>query len=369
MLFMKRVTIYPHLIGIVLRDGQYQRLLTTGKHRLKWGESMRLYNRTQPVSVPFDLGILLEDEAFLQEAQVVQVKDNEICLHYQNGNFLGVLTTGRYAFWNSVIEHRFDIQNLDDLESAQGLSRSLLKRTALLRFRWEFVVENHQRGLLFIDGEFRKELGPGYHYFWRNGQALLVLNADMRVQQLEVSGQEILTRDKAALRLNFLAQYQVTDIRKALLENRDSRQQLYLMLQLALREYVGTRSLDELLASKDQVEDLILKQVKGQARELGLKLHSAGIRDIILPGDVKSIMNQVLIAEKTAQANTILRREETAATRTLLNAAKLMEENPMLLRLKEMEYLERIADKVNSLSLSGGGQVLDQLRDIFGAKA
>ncbi|MEL7425093.1 MAG: slipin family protein [Bacteroidota bacterium] len=366
---MQRVTIYPNLVGIVLRDGQYQRLLSTGKHWLKWGEQLRLYNRTQPVTMPFDLGILLEDEAFEQEAQVVDVKDNEKCLHYQNGNFHNVLPAGRYAFWNSVIEHRFEHYNTDELESIQSLSKRLLKTSALLRHRWEFIVENHERGLLFVDGEFRQELGPGYHYFWRNGQSLTMLKTDLRVQQLEISGQEILTRDKAALRINFLAQYQVTDIRKALLENRDSRQQLYLKLQLALREYVGTRSLDELLANKEQVEVQVLDQVKEQANQLGLKLYSAGIRDIILPGEVKDIMNQVLIAEKTAQANTILRREETAATRTLLNSAKLMEENPMLLRLKEMEYLERIADKVNSLSLSGGGQVLDQLRDIFAAKS
>ncbi len=365
---MQRVTIYPNLVGIVLRDGQYQRLLTTGRHWLKWGEKLRLYNRTEPVSVPFNLGILLEDQAFEQEAQVVDIKDNEIGLHYQNGNFHSILPAGRYAFWNSVIEHRFELYKLDELESIQRLSKRILKSSALLHHRWEFTVENYEHGLLFVDGEFREELGPGYHYFWRNGQALTMLKTDLRVQQLEVSGQEILTRDKAALRHNLLAQYQVTDIRKDQLDNRDSRQQLYLKLQLALREYVGTRSLDELLANKEQVEVQILTQVKEQVAQLGLKLYSAGIRDIILPGDVKDIMNQVLIAEKTAQANTILRREETAATRTLLNTAKLMEDNPMLLRLKEMEYLERVADKVSNLSLSGGGQVLDQLRDIFGAK-
>ncbi|MEL7249924.1 MAG: hypothetical protein AAFO03_15960 [Bacteroidota bacterium] len=138
---MQRVTIYPNLVGIVLRDGQYQRLLSTGKHWLRWGEKLRLYNRTQPVTMPFDLGILLEDEAFEQEAQVVDVKDNERCLHYQNGNFHNVLPAGRYAFWNSVIEHRFEFYNTDELESVQSLSKRLLKSSALLRHRWEFIVE------------------------------------------------------------------------------------------------------------------------------------------------------------------------------------------------------------------------------------
>jgi hypothetical protein len=85
-----------------------------------------------------------------------------------------------------------------------------------------------------------------------------------------------------------------------------------------------------------------------------------------LPGDVKEIMNQVLIAEKKSQANLVTRREETASTRSLLNTAKLMDDNPMLFRLKEMEYVEKIAEKIDNISVSGGGVFIDQLRQIFG---
>jgi len=80
---------------------------------------------------------------------------------------------------------------------------------------------------------------------------------------------------------------------------------------------------------------------------------------------MKEIMNQVLVAEKKAQANIILRREETASTRNLLNTAKLMEDNPMLFKLKEMEYVEKIAEKVSSISVNGNGVLIDQLRQIF----
>jgi hypothetical protein len=78
-------------------------------------------------------------------------------------------------------------------------------------------------------------------------------------------------------------------------------------------------------------------------------------------------MNQVLIAEKKAQANLIMRREETASTRSLLNTAKLIEDNPMLLRLKELEYVEKIAEKIDNISVSGGGVLIDQLRQLFSA--
>ena len=62
----------------------------------------------------------------------------------------------------------------------------------------------------------------------------------------------------------------------------------------------------------------------------------------------------------------IVSRKSTASTRSLLNTAKLMEDNPMLFKLKEMEYVEKITEKVSTISVSGNGVLLDQLRQIFG---
>ena len=95
-----------------------------------------------------------------------------------------------------------------------------------------------------------------------------------------------------------------------------------------------------------------------------MELGNVGIKDIILPGEIRTIMNTVLIAEKQAQANVITRREEVASTRSLLNTARLMEENKILYRLKEMEYLEKICEKVGSISLSGGNGILGQLAEL-----
>ena len=182
---------------------------------------------------------------------------------------------------------------------------------------------------------------------------------------MEISGQEILTKDKAALRINFYLQYKITDIEKALLNVNNFEKQLYILIQLALREFIGTLTLDELLSNKDVVSEYVLKNIKDKAQDLGIKILYAGIRDVILPGEIKDIMNQVLIAQKQAQAGVIARREETASTRSLLNTANLMKDNEMLFKLKEMEYLEKIADKVGEITVSGGGQVLEQLKGIF----
>jgi regulator of protease activity HflC (stomatin/prohibitin superfamily) len=168
--------------------------------------------------------------------------------------------------------------------------------------------------------------------------------------------------------INFITQYHVVDTETALLKNKDFDKQLYFLVQLALREYIGSFTMDELLENKDAVAAFVKKTLDGKAESLGAEILDAGIRDIIFPGDIKEIMNQVLVAQKQAQANAITRREETASTRSLLNTAKLMEDNDMLFKLKEMEYVEKIADKIGEITVSGGGQVVDQLKDLFSAK-
>ena len=80
-----------------------------------------------------------------------------------------------------------------------------------------------------------------------------------------------------------------------------------------------------------------------RAGDLGLEVVSVGIRDVILPGEMKDLMNKVTEAKKAAEANLIVRREETAAMRSQANTAKLLADNPTLMRLRELEVLEKVA--------------------------
>jgi hypothetical protein len=362
---MKRVIVNAGKIALVFKKGNYKRFITEGTKWLGFSEDCIIYDMSKPFNPTIELNILLKDEKLAALLTVIEVKDNEIVLQYESGNFKNVLVPGRYAYWKGATEFTFVKADLSKIEITENIDLANLQRREVLPYVRIYVVESYEKGILYINGKFEKVLETGIYYFWKNPVAISVAKADLRQQQMEISGQEILTKDKAAIRVNFYTQYKVVDIMKALDENKEFEKQLYILLQLALREFIGTFMLDELLEKKESIADSILETLKERVFRLGVEIKDCGIRDIILPGEVKEIMNQVLVAQKKAQANIITRREETASTRSLLNTAKLLEENDMLFKLKEMEYVEKIADKINSISLSGGNQLVDQLKQIF----
>ncbi len=362
---MKRIRINEGKVGLVFRKGDYRTVITAGTYWVSIFDQVIEYDLAKPFIAPKELNILLKDNKLASLLEIIDVKDNEIAMKYEDGNFKTVLPPGKYAFWKGLIDYKFVKADLSKIEITEPVDLTVMKRKELVPYIRVCKVETYEKAILFVNGEFNRQLNAGEFYFWKNEVSLNLLKADMRQLQMEVSGQEILTKDKAPLRINFYSQYKVVNIVKTLVENKDAEKQLYVLMQLALREFIGMFTLDELLEQKSAIAEHVKGFLKNKADTLGIEIRDCGVKDIILSGELRNIMNQVLIAQKQAQANVITRREETASTRSLLNTAKLMEDNEMLFKLKEMEYVEKIADKINNISLSGGNQVVDQLKEIF----
>jgi regulator of protease activity HflC (stomatin/prohibitin superfamily) len=216
------------------------------------------------------------------------------------------------------------------------------------------TVEESKAGLLYIDNKIVRTLTPGVYGFWSVVATPRIETIDLRMQPLEITGQEVLTKDKVSIRVNVSAQYRVVDPLKARQSVKDYADYLYRVLQLAVRQALGKKTLDEILAEKVDLDPELVEGIRKDLAAIGLELGFAAMKDIILPGEMRDILNQVVAAEKLAQANLIRRREETAATRSLLNTARLMDENPLLIRMKELETLEKLTEKVDRISLMGG---------------
>lgn len=361
---MKRVIISAYQVALVFKRGVYQKMIREGTYWF-WNKQVHVYDISQPFYAPVELNILLQDETLRNAVDVVEVKDQELVLHFENGLLRQVLSAGRFAFWKGPVKNEFVKANTANVDIEPSIAREMLQNRLLLPFVRSMEVASYEKGMLFIDGKFNSILESGTYYWWKNSISIHVVRMDVRQQQLEINGQEVLTKDKAALRINAWAQYKVSDLEKAVLKNKEYDKQLYTAIQLAIRAFVGGLSFDELLDKKEHLAAAIMNEVQLAAAVLGVEVYDIGIRDIVLPGDVKEIMGQVLVAEKKAQANSIMRREETASTRSLLNTARLMEGNAMLWKLKEMEYVEKIAEKISTISVSGNGMLIEQLKQLF----
>ncbi len=376
MLGYKRIVIAQNERGLHLCDRRLAAILEPGIYR--WLDPLNRHEvqRYDLTVAEFDhpwLDVLLKTDSALVERhfQVIETGDRQVGLIYKNGRLDGVLPPAtRRVYWRGPVEVRVE---LIDIATDYALSRAhaaLLARPSatlaknLAGFIQVAEVEDNHIGLLLVDGELARTLPPGLHAFWRFNRAVKVESVDLRLQTLEVSGQEILTKDKVSLRVNLSAVYRVADPVKARAELGNSGEYLYRTLQFGLRQTIGTRTLDVLLGDKDELDRAVWDYAVEKIRPHGLELETVGLKDVILPGEMKDILNQVVQAEKVAQANVIRRREETAATRSLLNTAKLMEENPLLLRLKELEALEKVVDKVERLTVFGGldGVLRDTVR-------
>jgi hypothetical protein len=123
---MKRVNVNPYEVALLFKRGAYQRMLKEGTYWLWPWESAMVYDVTKPFVAPIELNILLQDEAFAEMLQVIEVKDTEIVLVYINGLLNQVLPAGRYTFWNSIVKYDFIKADTSKIEITENISRDTL---------------------------------------------------------------------------------------------------------------------------------------------------------------------------------------------------------------------------------------------------
>ena len=362
-----RVTVKDGERAILLRDGRFERVLEPGRHRLFDPKRELTADVYQVVRTEFPLeryNVLKAARPDLAAALFaeVEMKAGELAVVSFDGrpvHLVGPWTTR--VFWK--VATKVDVERIDVAADPKVAPRHLAmvsrERNAYLT---EPVIENHEAGLLFIEGRFVERLAPGRHSYWTVDRKVEVKRLDLRPQAVEITAQEMLTKDRIALRVTLTALRRIVDPVRVATAVADVDGWLYRLVQFAIRETVAARTLDEVLSAKGALDAELRAYVRERVAETGIEVSELGVKDVILPGDIRELVNKVVEAERIAKANLIRRQEETAATRSLLNTAKLMEDNPLLLRLKELESLERLVEKVGRIDLHAGeGQGLDAL--------
>ncbi len=346
--------------GLVYKNGKLIDLVSEG---WRWFFSFRSKVKVEVVSQrspwidSVEIDQLARSVLLNDKAKFIDLKDNERALVWVDNRFEKIVGPGLYGLWTKFRKVDVTVIKTDALQLKRQDLETILKNVSANVFLNITDIPDGKVGVLYVNGEFTEILPSGKNAFWKDAAKVKIYLVDQREQIMDISGQEIMTQDKVTMRLNALLTYRITDPQKSVDKVMDIAQALYREAQLTLRSEVGTRVLDGLLADKEDLAKYTKRNIDAVAKGFGVEIIALGIRDIILPGDMKELMNKVMEAQKASEANVIKRREETAAMRSQMNTAKLIEANPVLMKLRELEVLETVA-KTSKLNVVLGEQGL-----------
>ena len=241
------------------------------------------------------------------------------------------------------------------------------------------TIKDTHRGALYEDGVFKDILGPGRHdlrsgYFSHVRREVALV--DIRNRSLTIKGQEILTADKVAVHVTILVNFRVVDVKAALHNVESYAERIYEDVQLSARRFLAVKTLDEILKDRNEVSAAVRADVREIAAAYGVEISRADVKDLVFPGNLRDIMNRVLETErrseamlieatKRAEADLITARgareaNDTRAASDLALAGQLAA-HPVLMRLKELETLQKIAEKPGNTFYINLGEAIPQL--------
>ena len=175
----------------------------------------------------------------------------------------------------------------------------------------DIIIKDTHRGLWYEDGKLTRVLEAGRYKIpqeslWsRRRPKVEVVLVDVRERDLTIKGQEILTADKVAIRVSILVQFCVKDPKAALHTVTNYEDRIYSDVQLAARRSLASMTLDEILTNRNRLSEEILADVKEPATGYGVSIHRADVKDLLFPGNLQEIMNRVLAAERNSQAQLV----------------------------------------------------------------
>ena len=360
----KRVLIDETERAVWLYKGEVRGILGAGEHVLTNRDGSLRVER-QPLARM--LFVSAYEQAVLEKLPadvathltVVRTAENEIAVIERDGIINTILgPDAKLILWTDAGPWKAATVDIADSPRVEAKLLKRLQKAGKAQFVTMVEVDEGKTALVSIDGRMAERLEAGVTGYWNPGRKIAAKLVDLTRQSLDVTGQEVLTRDRVTLRINISADYRVVDPLLAVTSVKDFADALYRALQLAFRKTLGALTLDQILEKKVTVDAEAADKVRADMAMIGVEVSDIALKDVILPGEMREILNQVVAAQKEAEANVIRRREETNATRSLLNTAKVMAENPVMLRLKELEALESIAGKVERLTVTNGTEGL-----------
>jgi regulator of protease activity HflC (stomatin/prohibitin superfamily) len=208
------------------------------------------------------------------------------------------------------------------------------------------IAKEYERGVVFRLGRLIKLKGPGLFLIFPGIDRVTMV--DLRVITLEVPPQEVITSDNVTVKVNAVIFFQVLDAQAAIIRVYNFIEATSQIAQTTLRSVLGQSSLDELLGSRDKINDRLRTIIDSQTEPWGIKVGTVELKDAQLDESMVRALARQAEAEREKRAKIIATDGEFQAAQVLANAAEIISTQPAALALRYMQTLLDMGSNQNS---------------------
>jgi len=208
------------------------------------------------------------------------------------------------------------------------------------------VVNQYERGVIFVLGRLRGAKGPGV--FWVPPFISTMRKIDLRIVTIELPPQEGVTRDNVTVRVSAVVYFYVVNPNDAVNNVLDYYRATVQIAQTTLRNVMGQSELDQLLANREQINRAVQQIIDEHTERWGIKVTAVEVKDVELPQTMQRAMAKQAEAEREKRAKVLLAQGEFLAAQTLADAAQVISTEPAALQLRYLQTLTEIAVEKNS---------------------
>jgi regulator of protease activity HflC (stomatin/prohibitin superfamily) len=212
------------------------------------------------------------------------------------------------------------------------------------------ILYEYERGVVFRLGKLTRAKGPGLVFLVPFGIDRL-RKMDLRIVALDIAPQDTITKDNVTLRVNAVVYFRVADPTKAVIEIEDYFFATSQLAQTTLRSVIGQSELDELLAERDRINEVVRRIIDEGTDPWGIDVTGVEIKDIDLPQEMKRAMAKQAEAERERRAKVINAEGEYQASTKLVQAAEIIEQFPVAMQLRFLQTVSEVAVENNSTTL------------------
>jgi regulator of protease activity HflC (stomatin/prohibitin superfamily) len=211
------------------------------------------------------------------------------------------------------------------------------------------VLTQYERGVVFFLGRYTGTRGPGLTFV----PSILarMKRVSMRVFVLDIPPQDVITRDNISVKVNAVLYFRVMDPSLAVIEVQDYLYATTQLAQTTLLSVLGQVELDELLADRRKVNDILKRIIDERTDFWGLEVSAVEIKDVLLPDSMRRAIARQAEAERERRAKVISAQGELQASETLAQAARMLQSQPASLQLRYLQTLTEIAAENNSTTI------------------